>query len=73
MAQTKTYRDANTGIVREYPTSLALSFPNLIEVEDEAPCYTCGADEGDAPTTPDDAPDSYLEWDEDDAPLEEED
>lgn len=44
----KTYRDANTGIVREYPTSLANSFPNLIEVDCDAPCSTC--------TAPDEAP-----------------
>lgn len=33
MAEYRTYRDRNTGVVRDYPTSLAKSFPNLEEVE----------------------------------------
>lgn len=52
MSRTKTYMDANTGIIRDYPASLAAVFPSLIEVDEDAPCYTCGA--------PEDAPTEYI-------------
>lgn len=36
MAEFRTYRDRNTGIVREYPVSLAKVFLNLEEVDSDA-------------------------------------
>ena len=33
MAEYRTYRDKTTGVVREYPPTLAKNFPNLVEVE----------------------------------------
>lgn len=74
MSIQKTYRDANTGVVREYPESLARSFPNLIEVDLDAPCTTCTAPE-DAPVqfAPDHTLDSDLERDDETPDAEEED
>lgn len=33
MAEQKTYRHAKTGVVAEYPPSLARQYPDLVEVE----------------------------------------
>ncbi|MEV5068955.1 hypothetical protein MRBLMI12_000512 [Microbacterium sp. LMI12-1-1.1] len=36
MASQNTYRHAKTGVVRDYPATIARRFPDLIEVEPDA-------------------------------------
>ncbi|MGO2150799.1 MAG: hypothetical protein ACTH32_06315 [Microbacterium gubbeenense] len=41
MSDTRTYRHRATGVIREYPESLARVFKDLELVDADAPCITC--------------------------------
>lgn len=45
MSIKRTYRHRQTGVVREYPDSLARVFTDLEEVDTDAPCVTCQPDQ----------------------------